>query len=79
MGLAGKLWGAEVCHWGAGTRPGARHVRGMKWSQTRWVAGRTSERANGSGWLGRRVGDGWWEGGRTGGRGGRTGEGCWLE
>ena len=43
--------------WGAGTQmgPRARRVRGMKGSQMRWVAGQTSEQANGSGWLGKQV------------------------
>ena len=61
--------GQEVHRWGAGMRmgPGARSMRGVKGSQMRWVAGRTSEQANGSVWLGRRVCPGWVTGGGWGG------------
>ena len=61
MGLAGRLRGARSVPLGAGTWMGPRacHMRGMKGSQTRWVAGQMSEWVNGSGWLGRRAGDRW--------------------
>ena len=41
MGLAGRLWGVRSAPLGAGTwmGPRAHHVRCMKGSQTRWVAG----------------------------------------
>ena len=60
MGLAGRPRGARSVLLGEGTRMGlgACHMRGVKGSQTRGVAGRMSEGANGSGWLGRRAGDG---------------------
>ena len=69
VGLTGRLRGARSALLGAGMRMGlgAHLVRGVKGSQTKWVAGQMSERANGSGWLGRQAGDGWWEGGQTGG------------
>ena len=62
--------------WGARSAPlGGRYVdgacgtscmRGMKGSQMRWMAEQMSKWADGSGWLGRQAGDGWWEGGQMG-------------
>ena len=65
MGLAGRPRGGRSVPLGAGMQMGlgACCMRGVKGSQTRWVAGRMSEGVNRSGWLGRRVGDRWWEGG----------------